>query len=72
MSWSDILKEDRSNNRIWVEYTIDGERKTIGPFSFNDFDKEYDAVPALATNIIIIEKQYSRSGEFLGAKTFRG
>tara|TARA_R110002020_G_scaffold53057_6_gene148776 strand:+ start:3623 stop:3841 length:219 start_codon:yes stop_codon:yes gene_type:complete len=72
MSWENILKEDRSNNNVWIEYTFNGETKNIGPFKFPDLDKEFDAVPTLATNIRITEKQFTKDGKYLGVKTFRG
>ncbi len=64
----DIVKEDRSNNNIWVEYTFNGETKTIGPFKFPELSKHLDSVPTQSTKITIIEKQFTKDGKYLGTK----
>ena len=70
MSWKNIVKQDRRNNKVTIEYMINGEKKKVGPFPFKDFDKNFDAIPEEATNFVITEEMFSSSGESLGYKVF--
>jgi hypothetical protein len=46
MSWEDILKEDRSNNKVTIEYTMpDNTKVKLGPFPFDEFDDKFDSIP---------------------------
>ena len=69
MSWEDILKEDRSNWNVWIEYeTFDGVMHNLGPVKYPEFDKILDEVPTQAARINIILKKFTKDGKYLGTE----
>jgi hypothetical protein len=68
--WKDILKEDRSGNKVTITYIMpDNTKHKLGPFPFDEFDEKFDTIPEEAQIGIITEEVY-RNGEWVAAKIF--